>query len=263
MISTLAGIFVFLASVFIVSRKESVPEPIEKLANFAIVQATRFNQTDHKDVQLSEYTTFVKSACVSCATRELAQKALRLQISSLPEYIVNEIVDMALPEGASIETARQNTADETGRVSVFMYYINTVYNESERNRYKTCVRRVAGHRKGRCRPSHRDSGGNHWSQAVPLWLSVLRKVPDCVTDRDTAAGLRHADRHHRVAPESAQDASEHGSRAGQWNAPQEPVRIGRAHLKGMGCPLAYGILGYHFKKHKNRKLVLSRNTRQI
>lgn len=142
MISTLAGIFVFLASVFIVSRKEYVPEPIDKLANFAIVQATRFNQTNHKDVQLSEYTTFVKSACVSCATRELAQKALRLQISSLPKYIIDEIIDMALPEGASIETARQNmsnTADETGRVSVFMYYINTVYDESEKNRYKTCV----------------------------------------------------------------------------------------------------------------------------
>jgi hypothetical protein len=140
-----SGLFSFLgffAIAFLVARKEHSVEPLERLANFATIQASRFNQTSHEDIQLSEYTTFVKSACVSCATRELAQRALRQQLASLPREVADEIVDMALPERASVETARQNmsnTADKTGEVSMFLYYISTVYDKNIENAYRTCV----------------------------------------------------------------------------------------------------------------------------
>ena len=142
MFSALVSFAAFIAAVCMLAQREQRIEPIERLTNFASVQAARFNQTSHEEMQLSEYTTFVKSACVSCATRKLAQNALRLQLSSLPDDVLTEIVEMALPEEASVETARQNmsnTADETGRVSVFLYYINTLYDESVHNKYKTCV----------------------------------------------------------------------------------------------------------------------------
>lgn len=142
MFSAIASVVTFFVAVVMLAQRESSVEPIERLSNFATVQAARFNHTSQEEMQLSEYVTFVKSACVSSASRQQAQNALRLQLSSLPKDVLVELVEMALPDGASVETARQNmtnTADETGTISVFLYYISTMFDETAVNKYKTCV----------------------------------------------------------------------------------------------------------------------------
>lgn len=114
-------------------------EPVTRMVNFAAHQAARYNHTDHEALQLSRYETFVDSACVSSASLESARISLAKQLGSLPAAVRAEIVDMALSEGASVETTRQNISNDiadNGLVNVFMYYINTAY---EGSTYRTCV----------------------------------------------------------------------------------------------------------------------------
>ena len=131
MVSTLIAVALFGA--------RAPDEPVTRMVNFAAHQAARYNHTDHEALQLSRYETFVDSACVASASLDGTRAALAKQLGSLPVAVRAEIVDMALSEGASIETTRQNISNDiadTGLVNVFMYYINTIY---EGSTYRTCV----------------------------------------------------------------------------------------------------------------------------
>jgi hypothetical protein len=114
-------------------------EPVTRMVTFAAHQAARYNQTDHDALQLSRYDTFVDSACVASSSLEGAREALTKQLVSLPPDVRVEIVGMALTEGASVETTRQNISNamsDDALINVFMYYINTVYTPGL---YRTCV----------------------------------------------------------------------------------------------------------------------------
>ena len=114
-------------------------EPVTRMVNFATHQAARYNQTEHDELQLSRYETFVDSACVASASIDGARDSLVKQLGSLPHAVRTEIVDMALTEGASVETTRQNSSNDvsdSAMVNVYMYYINTAYTPGL---YRTCV----------------------------------------------------------------------------------------------------------------------------
>jgi hypothetical protein len=114
-------------------------EPVTRMVSFAAHQAARYNQTEHDELQLSRYDTFVDSACVASGEMESARESLAKQLGSLPPAVRAEIVDMALTRETSVETTRQNISNDVSDralIDVFMYYINTVYTPGL---YRTCV----------------------------------------------------------------------------------------------------------------------------
>lgn len=138
-LAQLVALVALVASIaFRVSKDDR--DPVVRMVSFAAHQAQQHNLTAHDELQLTRFVTFVDSACVSGESIVQVRAALLKQLKSLPLGVRDEIVDMALADGISIETARQNMTNdiaEKGTVDVFMYYINTLYEPHQQ--YRTCV----------------------------------------------------------------------------------------------------------------------------
>jgi hypothetical protein len=135
-LTVVSGVQVVLTALF--ARPSVLDEPLTRMISFASHQATRFNQTSIADLQLSQYITFVDSACVTSASLQSARVSLASQLVSFPPQVRDKIVDMALTLGVSVKTARQNMSNvlSSDEVFVYTYYINTRFHNNE---YRSCV----------------------------------------------------------------------------------------------------------------------------
>lgn len=103
---------------------------------------TLYAPTDLEKMPIDKMVTFVDSACAQGSSIQNVREAIRRQLRSLSPVVVDDLLNSALVEGVSLESANHNTSADTGEkatVYTYLYYIKTVYSGGDSQSYSTCV----------------------------------------------------------------------------------------------------------------------------